>query len=451
MGGIQRIIIPYSPREQFWGFHNRKERWACVVAHRRAGKTVACVNDLIRGALSCQKPNPRFAYIAPLHVQAKDVAWGYVKQFSAAVPGAETNESELRVDYPNGGRVRLYGADNYDRMRGIYLDGVVLDEYADMDPRVWPEVIRPALSDRQGWATFIGTPKGRNAFFETFEAAREHKDWYPLLLRASETGIVAEAELADARSMMTPEQYAQEYECSFDAAIIGAYYGGLIADAERAGRVGDVPLDPVLPVHTAWDLGYGDSTAIWLWQVAPGGQVRVIDFFESHGKPVIWYVSELVARGHKYGIDYVPHDARAKWLGSGRSILETLLELKRKPQVLPAQDLEDGINAARVSFPNVWFDADKCKYGLEALRQYRTEFDEKAKVFKNTPKHDWTSHAADAFRYLCMGWRELKAEAPPKPKRSELTFEADPFTGLIKSNMTFNEIIRQRERKAKRR
>src|SRR5262245_22361626 len=221
MGGVQRIVIPYSPREQFLGFHNRNQRWSCVVAHRRAGKTVACVNDLIRAALTCKKENPRAAYIAPLHVQAKDVAWSYVKQFSQAVPDVQINESELRVDFPNGGRVRLYGADNYDRMRGIYLDAVVLDEYADMDPRVWPEVIRPALSDRQGWACFIGTPKGRNSFHalmhgdsEGWVGAVNSPDWFALTLRASETGLVPQKELDDARAMMTPEQFAQEYECS---------------------------------------------------------------------------------------------------------------------------------------------------------------------------------------------------------------------------------------------
>jgi phage terminase large subunit len=444
----QCVEIPYSPRQQFLPYHYRKERWACVVAHRRAGKTVACVNELIKGALTCTKPNPRFAYIAPLHVQAKDVAWGYVKQYSASIPGHEINESELRVDFPNGGRVRLYGADNYDRLRGIYLDGVILDEFADMDPRVWPEVIRPALSDRQGWSTFIGTPKGRNAFFDIFETSKVREDWFSLRLKADETGIVAQAELDDARSMMTPEQFAQEYLVSFDAAILGAYYGKEIADAEREGRICQVEYDPTIPVHTSWDLGIGDSTAIWFWQIAPNG-VRVIDFYENHGQALGHYAAELQARGYNYGHDFVPHDARARELGTGRSRLETLLGLKRKPRVLPSQRVEEGINAARVTFPKLWFDADKCKFGLEALRQYRAEFDDKAKVFKNTPKHDWTSHAADAFRYLCMGWRELKPEPAPKPKTNQV-FMADEATGVLQSNFTFQEMIRRKERAAKR-
>lgn len=163
---------------QFMPFHTRKERWACMVAHRRAGKTVACVNELIKGALTCTLPDPRFAYVAPYYAQAKDVAWQYLKQYTSVIPGMSANESELRVDLPGGRRIRLYGAENYDRMRGLYLDGVVLDEYADMDPRVWPQVIRPALSDRRGWAAFIGTPKGRNSFYDLFDAAGKSPEWF---------------------------------------------------------------------------------------------------------------------------------------------------------------------------------------------------------------------------------------------------------------------------------
>jgi phage terminase large subunit len=329
-----------------------------------------------------------------------------LKQYTAPIPGVQINESELRVDFPSGARIRLYGADNYDRMRGIYLDGVILDEAADFDPRAWPEVLRPALSDRQGWATFIGTPKGRNFFWEVWEGAQDNPDWFALMLRASETGIVNPDELADARSMMTPEQYAQEYECSFDAAILGAYFGKEIADAEAQGRIGEVPYDTSIPVHTAWDLGMGDSTAIWFWQVGPEG-VRVIDSYENHGRNLDHYVSELKSRPYKYGTDYVPHDARVRDLSTGRTRVETLIGLGRKPVVVPDQKLMDGINAVRVSFPRIRIDADKCKFGLEALRQYRTEYDEKAKVFRNVPKHDWTSHYADAFRYMATAWREM--------------------------------------------
>ena len=409
------IDLGYRPRDAFIPFHMRRERWSCLVCHRRAGKTVACVADLIDAALRCQKPNPRFAYVAPFFTQAKDVAWVYLKEAVARIPGAGINESELRADLPNGGRVRLYGADNYDRLRGLFLDGIVLDEYADMDPRAWPEVIRPALSDRQGWAVFIGTPKGRNDFHAVYEHARTSQDWFSMVLRADESGLLPEAELADARQMMTPEQYAQEYLCSFDAAIVGAYYGSHIADAERESRIGAVEPDPMLPVHTAWDLGIGDSTAIWLWQAAPDG-LRVVDFIEDHGKGLPHYVAELKARGYRYGQDFVPHDAKARELGTGRTRVETLLSLGREPALVPMHTIEDGINATRMMFPRMWFDAERCKQGIEALRQYRRDFDDKLKAFRDRPRHDWTSHAADAARYMALAYRDLAKPEKPKPK-----------------------------------
>lgn len=392
-------------------YHNRTQRWAWIVAHRRFGKTVGCINDLIRGALTCPKPDPRFAYIAPLYTQAKDIAWGYLKRFTAPIPNVQVHESELRVDLPNGGRVRLYGAENYDRMRGIYLDGAILDEYGDMDPRVWPEVIRPALSDRQGCGTFIGTPKGRNGFYELgygstetgWEGALKRDDWFTLQLRASETGVLPQSELDDARLIMTPEQYEQEYECSFDAAIVGAYYGRQIADIERAGRVRIVPWEPSQPVYTAWDLGLDDATSIWFAQVI-SGEVRLIDYYETNNT-ALSEVSRVLRndRPYTYGEHYLPHDAETRELMTAKSRKESLEALGVRPiSIATRQATEEGINAARMLLPKCVFDATKCARGLEALKQYRREWDEKRKTFKTTPLHDWTSHSADAFRYLAM-------------------------------------------------
>jgi hypothetical protein len=394
-------------------FHQRKERWACIVAHRRAGKTVCCINDLIKSVLTCTKPNPRLGYIAPYYAQAKDVAWTYLKEFSAPLPGVEINESELRVDFHNGGRIRLYGADNYNRMRGIYLDDAVLDEPADMDPRAWPEVIRPALADRQGRATFIGTPKGRNGFFEVWDNASRDPAWF--------------------RTMM-PEQYAQEFECSYDAAIMGAYYGSDMADLERAGRITELVVDPVLPVHTAWDLGHDDPTAIWFFQVAPDG-IRVVDYYESAGKDIEHYAGELLARGYRYGTHWLPHDAKAKFLSAKRTTIEQLHALlpKHELRIVPDHKILDGINAGRLTLKRTWFDADKCKFGIEALRQYRSDYDEKAKVLKPHPKHDWTSHCADAFRYLAMAWKQPRSAvtAGPAAMRGVGQITVDEFTRSV--------------------
>jgi phage terminase large subunit len=414
----ETVDTGYRPRAPFVPFHQRSARFACIVAHRRAGKTVACIADLVDAALRTERKDGRFAYLAPLFNQAKDVAWAYLKEYAGPILSSPPNETELRVDLVNGSRIRLYGADNPDRLRGLYLDGIILDEYADMAPSVWGSVLRPALADRQGWAVFIGTPKGRNAFWEIYEYAQKHPDWYSLMLRASDTGLLPEGELKAAAEQMTPEQYAQEFECSFDAAILGAYYGREIAALEAAGQIGTIEPVPGLPVHTAWDLGIGDSTAIWLWQMA-GNEVRVIDFYENSGFGLEHYAEVLKAKGHAYGQDFVPHDARVRELGTGRTRIETLIALGRKPRLVPGHKLMDRINATRITLPRVWFDAAHCADGIEALRQYRAEYDEKVRTFKDAPKHDWSSHAADAFGYMCMAWREL-AQPVEKPKGKTL-------------------------------
>ena len=266
-----------------------------MVCHRRAGKTVATINDLILRIGHCRREKPRAAYIAPLHKQAKDAAWDYLEHYGLTIPGAAARESELSLELPNGGRVRLYGADNPDALRGIYLDEVVLDEYAQMREGLWSEVIRPALADRVGDATFIGTPMGRNAFASLWARAESDPAWFSLMLKASESGILPAAELAAARQEMSADQYAQEFECSFDAAVIGAYYAALIQQAEEEKRIAVVPWEPKLPVHSAWDLGIGDSTAIWFFQLS-GLEIRVIDYHENSGVGLSHYAGELLAR-----------------------------------------------------------------------------------------------------------------------------------------------------------
>jgi phage terminase large subunit len=408
-----RIVIPYEPRPQFMPLHENTKRWSITVAHRRAGKTVAEINKLIRRALECPLLDPRFAYAAPTYGQAKDVVWNYLLRYTAPIPGARPHETELRVDLPNGARIRLYGLDNYDRLRGNYLDGIVLDEWGDSDPRAWQEVIRPALSDRRGWADFIGTPRGRNHFGELWDQAGHDEAWFRLMLRASETGLLPADELADARKAMTEEQYAAEYECSFSAGVVGAYYGREMEAAEKDDRIGKVPWDPALPVHTAWDLGIGDSTAIWCVQFA-GREVRCIDYIEHSGVGIDWYVRELDKRPWKWGEHILPHDAEVKELGTGKSRVETLASLGlHRTLIVPAQRVEDGINAARLMLPLTWFDAEKCERGINALRNYRRHWDDKHKAFRDRPLHDWASHGCDAFRYLALSGVQ-NARAPKK-------------------------------------
>jgi hypothetical protein len=393
----------------FRSFHNRRERWACLVAHRRAGKTVACINDLIKRAFTDAKQDGRYAYIAPYYAQAKSIAWDYLLRYTADVR-TQANASELWVELLNGARIRLFGADNPDALRGLYLDGVILDEYADMRPRVWGEIIRPLLADRKGWAVFIGTPKGHNGFYDIWRTAEASESWFAKSVRASESGLLDQAELDDAKRGMTEDQYEQEFECSFEAAILGAYYGKELKQAENENRIARVEYDPLFPVYTAWDLGFHDDTAIWFFQVGPT-EIHCIDYHEDSGQGIEVYADVVKGKGYRYGMHYLPHDARAKTLASGgRSVIEQLAEhlTIAKLQIAPGLSVQDGIQAARLMFPRVHFDRENCGEAVELLKQYQREYDEEKKVFKQKPRHDFTSHCADAFRMMAVSWAEYK-------------------------------------------
>lgn len=417
------ITIPYKPRQAFAPLHGSDKRWAVIVAHRRAGKTVACVNHLIREALTSKRADFRGAYVAPFYRQAKSVAWDYIKRYTSVIPRVEVNESELRIDLPNGARIQLYGADNADSLRGLYFDFVIADEFGDWKPSVWNYVIRPALADRQGKAIIIGTPKGRNQFYDAYRRAQDDAQSLALMVTASNSGILPQSELDALRSELSEDAWRQEMDCDFDAAIPGAIYGREMYQAEQSGRICAVPYQPDLPVHTAWDLGYSDDTAIWFYQVA-GNEVHVIDYYAQSGRDIAHYANEIIARPYRYGTHHLPHDARAKTLASGgKSIIEQLAEHLgiKNMAITPHLDLQDGIQAARKMFPRVWIDAEKCADGIEALKQYQREWDDDKKTFKDKPRHDWTSHASDGFRYLAVCWqKETPKPADPEQMRGIL-------------------------------
>jgi hypothetical protein len=408
----------YEPRLLQQAIHADRSRFKVLACHRRFGKTVMGVNELIDRAARPDRADARYAYIAPTYRQAKRVAWDYLKRYAhevgsgtiAAPPGAargkgpkfRTHETELRLDFRNGSRIQLYGADRPDSLRGIYLDGVVFDEYGLMRPQVWSEVVRPMLVDREGFAVFIGTPKGRNAFFDLYERAKDEVGWFRALHRASETGFVPLKELDAARRDMTKEEYEQEFECSFSAAIAGAYFAREIAEAEADGRVRPIPHDPRYPVYTAWDLGYNDPTAIWFIQVV-GSEVRWIDYYENRGEGLDHYARTVNARRYSYALHFLPHDVGNHEIGSGRPRLELLQNHGLKVKVVDRGNLDDGIEALRQLIRRSCFDALRCKDGLNALRNYRSEWNERRGSFTKQPLHDWASHAADAARQFAMG------------------------------------------------
>jgi hypothetical protein len=354
----------------------------------------------------CQLERPRYAYIAPTYSQAKRVAWDYLTHFAAPL-GGTANISELRVDFWDR-RIGLYGSDNPDSLRGSYFDGVVLDEVGDQNPKIWNEVIRPALADRKGWALFIGTPKGQNHFFDLRNRAINEPGWKLLEFKASQTKIIAQAELDDALREMGQDKYDQEFECSFHAAIEGAYYGHQLNQMEGEGRFCEIKRDDLCKTVCAWDLGIGDSTSIWVAQVH-GQEVKLLDYIENHGVGLDWYVRELRNRDWHKAENIVPHDVQVRELGSGKSRLEVLQAAGLECRIAPRLSVDDGIQAVRRLLPRCWFNVPAVSEGLNCLRNYRRTFDEKQKVFYDRPLHDWSSHGSDAFRYLAIGLNETQS------------------------------------------
>ena len=411
------IEIPYTPRPLQAKLHAElsEKRWAVVVMHRRAGKTVMAINHLLRDAILCDRPNPRFFYIAPTYRQAKQISFDYIKQFAGKIPMVRFHETELRCDLPNGARIQLLGSENPASLRGIYADGVVLDEMADMPESLFPEVIRPALSDRKGYAIFIGTPRGHNAFYDLFTAAEQQDDWHTAIYKASDTNILDEEELEAARSMMSVDQFEQEFQCSWVANVPGAVFGKELQAAQETGRISSVPYDPSVKVDTWWDLGVGDSTVVWFTQ-SVGRAVHVIDFYENRGEGLPHYARMLQDKDYLYGTHNAPHDIEVREMGSGKSRREVAWDLGINFRVVPKLPVEDGLHAAQMLIPRCWFDQERCKPGLESLRHYHRAYNERLRSFRNTPVHDWSSHAADAFRYLSVGIKEGQAwqRAPQK-------------------------------------
>lgn len=428
----------YVPRKQFMPFHMRKERFACIVAHRRAGKTVACVNDLIARATYSKRKRPRYAYIGPLLKQAKKIAWEYLKEYTQGMT-SKISESDLSVTLKhNGAEIGIYGADNPDAFRGQYFDGIILDEYGDMSPSVWGKVLLPTLADRDGWAAFIGTFKGKNHFYRVhrnaqgldiadgIDAEAYRQNWYHFILRASESGILSPAQLAIQKMEQDEEEYKQEYECDPNAAVKGTYYSKMIAEMETKGNIyADVDFNPELPVNVAADLGFNDSTCMWFWQEYTDSYA-MIDYEEDHGKHLDHYFNLLAEKGYKYGTIWLPHDAVAETLQSKRSTIEQFLQAVQDGQIpkfdesstliriAPKLSVQDGIAAVRKLLPTCRFNK-RTRGGVEGLRAYKRAWDEDKKIFSDKPDHDWASNPSDAFRYFALTAKVRKPVEELKP------------------------------------
>lgn len=417
MSEVKEVSFGYEPRPIQAFLHKTKRqkmiRFMVAVCHRRFGKTRFALGEIAAAGFECEHHNPQYAYIAPTYGQAERVAWTYLKEMFKEYPGVEKNEQKLRLRIPRHDRgdyitIWLLGSENPDSIRGIYLDGCILDEYAQCDPTIWGEVVRPALSDRIGWAIFIGTPKGTNNFYKIYQTAQINMiqnpelKWFAFNAPASKTGILPDSELKAAKAEMSDEEYEQEFECSFQAALVGSYYGKYIDELERLGYIGDFQYDPMYPVSTYWDLGISDSTAIWFVQFIKD-EYRVIDYYEMSGMGLEHYHRILADKGYTYGDHWLPHDVANREFTSGISRINTFKSLfGRFPRVMKKDKIEDGINAVRMVLKKCRFNRITCARGLDALKNYERKWDAKNNIFQDKPLHNWTSHGADAFRGFAM-------------------------------------------------
>jgi hypothetical protein len=366
------------------------------------GKTVYAINWLIREVVTCSLNNPQGHYFAPTYKQAKSIAWKYLLEFTSHIHGMTYNKSELTATFPQGQTIQLVGSDNPDSFRGNYSDAAVLDEMALFPASMWGQVVRPALADRPGKALFIGTPAGRNQFWELYNRAETLDDWGRVLLTHADTQLIPDSEIASLRAEMDDNDFRQEMLCDFQAAVRGAYFGNVLNEAEEQGRIIRIPYDQALPVWTSWDLGIADSTAIWFIQVTRSGEVRLIDYEEYQGMGLPEIIKQLKAKPYQYEGHIAPHDIRVRELGTGTSRFEVAMQLGVRFRICRNIPLMDGIDATRNLLAKAYIDPEACKTGLNYLRLYRQQWDDKKRIFSLRPLHDFTSHAADALRMFAV-------------------------------------------------
>lgn len=403
--------------------------WA---AHRRTGKDKTCVN------LVAKKMVERvgaYYYVFPTYNQGRKILWDgidkdgkrFMDHFPRQILDGKPNDTEMKLRFKNGSLFQIVGSDKVDSIVGTNPVGVVFSEYALQDPVVWG-YLRPILAENDGWAVFVSTVRGENHFYDIYELAKNDPvNWFCRMDKASETNAIPKEVLEQERIEIVrlygnDALYQQEYECNFTVPIAGAYYAELLSRAYGDGRVGNVPHETRVTVDTWWDLGINDRMSIWFTQ-SIGQEVRVIDYYENSGQGFPHYIGKLQEKGYVYGIHTAPHDIEVRELTSGKSRRDTAEALGIRFQVAPKLPIHEGIDAVRGLFPKLWFDGKKCRDGLNALKNYRKQYDEKRKTYLNQPYHDWSSNGADAFRTLATGIdfkrRGMSAERPDKYLRHE--------------------------------
>lgn len=426
-----QITIPFQPRPYQQpivdafdkGYKRIFQRW-----HRRSGKDILSFNLMVREAI---KKVGIYYYFFPTYTQGKKILWDGItidgKKIINYIPKQlrkRVDNTSMLIELVNGSIIQVIGTDNIDSIVGTNPYGCVFSEYPLQDPRAW-QFIRPILAANGGWAIFNGTPRGKNHSYELEQIAKEDKEnWFVSILTVDDTNALDKKVLEQERKEMLAQTgndalFMQEYYVSYDAPVEGAYYGQQLIDAYNSKRIGTVPYLPNVPVSTFWDLGVGDSTTIWFVQPV-GQELHLIDYYENSGEGLPHYAKVLQDKGYVYREHYAPHDIEIREFSTGKSRLETAQQLGISFRIVPKLSIEDGIEAARNIFPRCWFDEEKCTRGIECLKSYHKEWDDKNHTWRNRPAHDWASHGADAFRYFAVGYRQHM-----EPKKFIRRYDAD--------------------------
>ena len=435
---MPRIRIPngWDPRQYqlpAWEALEGGKKRVLLVWHRRSGKDDIGMHWT---ATQLLQRVGTYWHLLPEYAQARKAIWDAVdphkgqRRIDIAFPREirdSTREDTMSIRFKNGSAWHLVGSDNYNALVGTPPVGIVASEWALADPNAWG-YIRPILLENDGWAMFVSTSRGRNHLAKMYEDYQGDPTWFVQRLTALDTNVFDKNQLESERLEYVNDYgeeagnalFDQEYMCSFEAPTFGAFFAAELRRMEEDNRLGSVPIDHSIPVHTAWDLGYSDSTAIWFVQCV-GKERRLIDYHEASGMGFDYYAKVLKEKGYVYAEHYFPHDIQQHMIGMDRSRAATLAQLGIQPTVVAKGDLNDGINATRKLLDTCWIDRKRCARGLECLRQYRREWDDKGKVWKPKPLHDWASHGADALRTFAVGWYERHPGIKPLKQYSRLS------------------------------
>lgn len=437
---------------------NQKKKRLIEIAHRRWGKDEIVLNGFRE--LS-QKRVGTYWHCFPEYAQARKAIWNGVnghtgkRRIDEAFPPEirkRINDNDMFIETTWGSTWQLLGSDRYDATVGSGPVGIAYSEWALCNPGAWA-YHKPMIEESNGTAAFITTPRGNNHAKTMFDRAVGNDNWFAELSSVLDTGALTDAQLAESLAEyqdlygidLGRAMFEQEYYCSFSGAMVGAYWGAEVAQAERDGRICEVPVDHNYPVHTAWDLGKAVNNPIWCFQVIDG-KPRIVDFYRPESDDLEDWIRWLNDKGYK-GNDYVPHDAVVTEWGTKRTRVETLQLLKRKPRRVAKVSVADGINAGRKTIQAAVFDKERCELGIEGLKNYRREWDDELKTFRENPVKDWAEHIGSSFRYLGLAWREAIVHQPKEKPKSEVAYSADEKTGAIKSNLTFAELIKRQEKR----